>query len=452
MPCSHTILHLTPSPFAPLAGFSQPNTTQLAAAQELSGRVPKNTVPISPKTFPAPLVLPHDDLNYDPDCPAQSTRSWVREKARNKLTKDNGRDTLYVARVPSISKDVTFMRGWIEPVLPNGEEKDAEAKVASPDITLFTEYLSAFYYGMDVRVFPEFLSWTAWGAKKKQPNRAANLPPYVGLAYGENCTRVRVRRPPDGVFAAQLNLDDIIDAAIAMLPEDAYALCLLVDHDIYENDDDDFCCGRAYGGSRVAVVQSARYRPSLDGRGGIMHDHVWPFSHCKAFVDQLCAVEDLKPKPASKKQIEWSRSGPMREAIRAAATEMNGSSRGSQQATQALWFSRLARTVSHELGHCFGMAHCVYFACNMQGTAGMEEDVRQPPYACPICEAKIGHAICEELCRRGEQEKEIWIRQRCEALRAFCSILEEKGVASGMWRGLDAWLRERLTIMDSGLS
>lgn len=85
-----------------------------------------------------------------------------------------------------------------------------------------------------------------------------NLPKYVGLAHQNECTRVRVRRAPDGAFVAQLNLDNIFDAAIAILPANAYALVLLINHDIHENEEDAFCCGRAYGGSRVAVVQTAR--------------------------------------------------------------------------------------------------------------------------------------------------------------------------------------------------
>ena len=226
-----------------------------------------------------------------------------------------------------------------------------------------------------------------------------------------------------------------------MLPEDAYAMCLLVDHDIYESEDDDFCCGRAYGGSRVAVVQSARYNPLLDVQEKIDREHMWPLSHCKIFIDTLCAVEDIQAMPPTKLQLASSRSGPMRAAVDAA---LQHKSPNSSQELQALWFSRLARTVSHELGHCLGIDHCTYYACNMQGTAGMKEDVRQPPYLCPVCEAKVGYAIAGERQGGGDKERETWVTQRCEALRTFCRQLEDAGLMSAMWRGLDAWLRERM--------
>ena len=72
---------------------------------------------------------------------------------------------------------------------------------------------------------------------------------------------IRFRACADGAFLYQLDLNDILDVVISVLPVDAYAFLLLVEHDLYENEDDDFCCGRAYGGSRCAIVSMARYNP-----------------------------------------------------------------------------------------------------------------------------------------------------------------------------------------------
>ncbi len=435
MVCKHTYLQLEPSPFAELAGFEQSDSKKRAAAETVTGKPPA-VIPIRPNTlFPGPLVLPHDELNYDPDSLPQDCKEWSSAKSRNKMA-DKPRKVLYVSHAPKIGRGMDFMRTW---TLPNVDEPEA-LESPSPRAELFVEYLRAFYHGMDAQILPNELSWQPW-VKSSRPSRKANLPKYVGLAdTDQSMTRIRVRGVPDKAFAAQLNLDDILDFAISVLPADAYALLLLIDHDIFENEDDDFCCGRAYGGSRVAVVQTARYNPVLDSREGIDRAHTWPMSHCKAFVDGLCAVEDMTAKPPTKEQKKGSIEGAMRAAVDAASNfDLSGDL---NNALQALWFARLARTVSHELGHCLGIAHCAYYACNMQGAAGMKEDVRQPPYLCPVCEAKVGYAIVEELCK--DQMVPDWTVQRCAAISSFCQKLEMDGLATAMWKGLDAWLVNRM--------
>jgi archaemetzincin len=307
------------------------------------------------------------------------------------MTKE--RHTLYVARVPEISPEANFMHEWRRPHMSPSEEggQTPTAIPPSPPTSLFTDYLSAFYTPMPVKHLTPPFTWTTWTSAPKRPRKSA-IPKHIALSHGAAKTRIRVRRAPDALFAAQLNLNDILDALLASLPADAYAAVLLVDHDVYESDDDAFCAGRAYGGSRVAVVQTPRYHPALDAHEGLDRTHAWPLSHCKEFVDALCAVEDVVPRRAGAVQMRRSKDGAVRCAVDAAAGFA-----GEGESESAVWFSRLARTVAHELGHCLGIAHCSYYACSMQGTAGMAEDVRQPPYLCPVCEEKVGHAIVREL-------------------------------------------------------
>ncbi|KAF2267717.1 hypothetical protein CC78DRAFT_613821 [Lojkania enalia] len=454
-PCLHRTLQLESSAYAPEAGFTRPHASRRAAATTKTGKTPKpskrqnrssfadsilaNTK--RPSTFPGPLVLPDDDLHWDPKWPPQSFRSWLHEKERNKPTQK--RKKIYVASVPEIGSDMAFMKDWIQANIEAGKKPAKRAKLtltqspnlASPDISHFISYLTAFYHGMPIRQLPLPIRFVPWKEKTKNDN---NLPTYIGLAIGDRITRIRVRPSPDGTFKGQLNLNDILDAAIDSLPADAYSVMFLVDHDIYEDEDDDFCCGRAYGGSRVAVVSTARYNPALDILAGIDYSHMWPASHCKEYVDRLCAAEGLEP--AISEDLEES--SPLRAAVDAVVGIALPST---SKDLQALWFSRLCRTVAHELGHCLGMDHCVYYACNMQGTAGMAEDVRQPPYLCPVCLSKVSHAIAGELLARGDEsridaEKRIWAKQRDELLLEFCGQWKDVG----MFAGFKAWLGARL--------
>ncbi|KAI9800911.1 MAG: hypothetical protein M1833_003048 [Piccolia ochrophora] len=212
-------------------------------------------------SWPAPLVLPGDDLALDPYYPPQSLQQWQHEEHRNEVT--SRKNVIYVAACPEPKPEVDFMRKWTQPQQqPLG---DRQQSVKPPQAQDVIEYVAAFYHGLSVKLLPSRLSFTKWDDSDPEHGIEFEAPDYVGLRTATECVRIRARTSVDGLFH-QLNLDDLLDAAIAILPSDAYALLLLVDHDIYENDDDDFACGRAYGGSRVAVVSSARYNPVLDDR------------------------------------------------------------------------------------------------------------------------------------------------------------------------------------------
>lgn len=287
-----------------------------------------------------------------------------------------------------------------------------------------TAYIEAFYHGLPVKVLQrpnlEFCKWEEDEGKTATRN--------IGLSDGTQAIRIRSRESPDHVFANQLNLNDVLDVAIEILPTDAYALLMLVEHDLYEDDEDDFCCGRAYGGSRVAVVSMARYNPTLDSKQSVERHHAWPASHCDRYVHNRCLETDeeivnFKPRKNSSKDT----------ALRVAVDAFtNIRTPWSAAELTELWLSRVCKTASHELGHCFGIGHCSYFACVMQGTAGLSEDARQPPYLCPVDVAKV-------LALTGAKEIE-----HNEALLEFCRRFKN----DKMFAAFAAWLEVRRSEME----
>lgn len=389
------------------------------------------------------------------------------------------------------------MQTWLLPrafkvwLLPNSVWHANNPKttdmVAIPSVNDISHYLQAFYHGLSVKILPNRLNYVAWSddashQKKRGPLRVSKttVPRYVGLEAAGSVTRIRTRHledaggQPISAFAHQLNLDDILDCAVSILPEDAYALIILVDHDIYEDEDDDFCCGRAYGASRIAVVSSAQYNPCLDQAHHIDREHCWPASHCLAFLDeQMRDFTERQEISGSKSKTRLERhtgtasshdvgglttensmlpsklpvgkgstcSGAMTAAIQEHRNRQAQNSIKSGLALQSMYLLRIARTASHELGHCLGMDHCTYYACAMQGTASTNEDSRQPPFLCPVCLNKLAHAVVElnfpQKAIHGEeaiQHKRKWLENRHQKMRDYSIRQEDAGFAS-----LAAW-------------
>ncbi|KAG8986420.1 Archaemetzincin-1 [Tulasnella sp. JGI-2019a] len=469
--CPHTTLLTTPSPNAALAGYTQPAPQKRVAATTASGRAHKDAQAPSPWTFPAPLILPEDELSFDPSYPPQSFRSWKQEKERNPVTPE--RKTIYIAAPPDVDATEAYIREWARS--PKLDRTNGD--IAQPCAKDIVEYLAAFYYPLPVRLLPALFRLTTWDDLRSLKSKSKSTPPavikHVALAHGDPCTRIRVRMTKQGVYTHQLNLNDLLDAAIESLPDDAYAILLLVDHDIYESDDDDFACGRAYGGSRVAVVSSARYHPGLDTEQGLEREHAWPASHCSAYVRQMCeGAGDDNPRPKKKKKKAskiWDdhepgpADSPLQAAISALAVPPTSKSLIGAT-TNLLYLSRLALTSSHELGHCFGLDHCVYYACLMDGAASLAEDIRGAPYLCAICTVKVGAAGEEASEMNGDGaavtrgKGKPWVKdaiavtsraelERNRRLHTLCIRWE----AGDMFRAFGAWLGARIAELEEEL-
>ena len=404
--CSHANLWTACSPNAARAGYRVRTATQLAAAAAFPKCPPVTPEAHSESTFPLPLVLPDDDLSYDPSCPAQSLKEWLKEEDRNPVAED--RRIIYVAGPPTIHKDVDFIAPWS---IPSGKKL---SPLAAPSMEGVSGYLNAFYLGMEVRPLPLEMRFVSWDepqsgrgrAKASTKNAKVDTTKFIGLAVGDGLTRIRTRSPPDGRFPRQLNSDDLLDALLSVLPDDAYATVMLVPYDLWEgdektdDDDCDFICGRAYGASRISVVSTARYDPRLDEIQDVEELHAWPAAHCATFVQDQCQLALGHKKKRTKRDMTTqsivAKPTASNSPLRAAVDAYTNALVSSNSASAMTWLARVTRTTAHELGHCFGLDHCVYAACSMQGTAGLSEDARQPPYLCSICVRKVVYATSFE--------------------------------------------------------
>jgi archaemetzincin len=67
-----------------------------------------------------------------------------------------------------------------------------------------------------------------------------------------------------------------------------------------------------------------------------------------------------------------------------------------------LLLRRSVRVLNHETGHMFGLWHCIYYSCTMNGSNHLAEDDRTPLHLCPICLRKLFHAIRFDIEKRYE--------------------------------------------------
>ncbi|WP_415908112.1 archaemetzincin [Oleiharenicola sp. Vm1] len=61
---------------------------------------------------------------------------------------------------------------------------------------------------------------------------------------------------------------------------------------------------------------------------------------------------------------------------------------------------RAGKILTHETAHMFGLYHCIYFDCVMNGANSLAESDAQPLHACPVCLRKLQHALRFDPVRR----------------------------------------------------
>ena len=88
---------------------------------------------------------------------------------------------------------------------------------------------------------------------------------------------------------------------------------------------------------------------------------------------------------------------------------------------------RACKVLNHETGHMFGLSHCIFYECSMNGANSLPETDSQPLHFCPLCQRKLQWNIGFDTTRQ------------YEALLAFYTKYEMKEEAAWMVARLERW-------------
>jgi len=61
---------------------------------------------------------------------------------------------------------------------------------------------------------------------------------------------------------------------------------------------------------------------------------------------------------------------------------------------------RSCKVLAHETGHMFGLMHCIYFKCVLNGSNHLTESDLRPMHVCPVCLRKLQYSIGFDVVAR----------------------------------------------------
>ena len=161
---------------------------------------------------------------------------------------------------------------------------------------------------------------------------------------------------------AQLDASTINKNLKALLPADGFTLCGVTMRDIFKGDYN-YLFGLAFMTARVGVFSFHRHQPNSP--------------ECEFFHGSF----------------------------------------ERQPGDEHVLLRRALQTLTHEIGHTFGLKHCVYFSCLMQGANTLEEAENRMPDLCAVCLRKLLYITRSESADGA--------RARYERLIAFYSARHE---------------------------
>jgi len=174
-------------------------------------------------------------------------------------------------------------------------------------------------------------------------------------------TRITQRRNP-WTGHVQWLTGDLLELLRRQMPADAFALLGITMTDLYPEPSWNFVFGQAWVSQRVGVYSFARYDPEFYGQP---------------------------------RRSDWMQ----------------------------LLLRRSIKVLAHETAHMFGLAHCIWYRCLMNGSNHLEESDARPLHLCPVDLRKLHWSIGFDIAERyrrllafyrsaGFEDQARWVERR----------------------------------------
>jgi len=242
-----------------------------------------------------------------------------------------------------------WLRGWNDVRQPNTPNIIYLQPIGVFDTALLTNlslFVSAYYPGILVRI-GELITITS------TPTTQTISVPKINSRRKDTTNTTRILTWRQRKHGKQYAIEPIIDALHLCKPKDAFCVIGVTMEDLYANIGDTFTVGLANKGAGVALFSFARYNPLFNVPSNISITNTTPTAPNNILLQRSCKV------------------------------------------------------LVHELAHLYGISHCVWYDCCMNGSGNLTEDYRQPLHFCPVCLRKLQYVTGCDL------------KQRYESLLAF---------------------------------
>merc|ERR1711907_20985 len=160
-----------------------------------------------------------------------------------------------------------------------------------------------------------------------------------------------------------------------------------------------WCVEAWFGGIRVVTLPPMRdiahFKQRIGDEGqvqlhcGDLHEYLKKVKPRDAFCIVGYTMVDLYPRESWNFCFGQAKAG--------SGTGVFSFARYSHCKSAEHFLRRCCSVLVHEIGHLFGLAHCVWFECNMNGSNHDEESDNRPMHLCPVELHKLYHSLGGKL-------------------------------------------------------